>query len=268
MGIAEMLSSPAHRVIGPPPSDFRARSVVIPSSSGESVTGWFAQGTRGSGAVLLLHGVRSDRRQMLERSKVLYSRGYSVLLVDLPGHGESSGTRITFGFREAEGVKASLRFLERSLPGEKIAVIGVSLGAVSFVLAGISPAPNAVVLESMYPTIEEAVTDRLRIRLGELGAVFAPLLLSQLPLRLGISLNQLRPIDHISSIAAPVLVAAGTEDRHTTLNETERLFTAATLPKELWLVKGAAHVDLYHFDPKTYDETVFGFVAKHLRNAG
>jgi len=43
-----------------------------------------------------------------------------------------------------------------------VGVIGVSLGAASLVLAKPDPAPSAVVLESMYPTIEEAVSNRLR----------------------------------------------------------------------------------------------------------
>lgn len=268
LGIGDLLSRPAHRAIGPPPADLQGRSVVITGSAGESVAGWFAEGARGSGAVLLLHGIRSDRRQMLDRSKVLHRRGYSVLLLDLPGHGESSGARLSFGFREALGVRAGMGYLEQVLPGEKIAVIGVSLGAASFVLADVTPPPSAVVLESMYPTIEEAVADRLRIRAGELGAIFAPLLLAQLPLRLGVTPDQLRPIDRVASIRAPVMIAAGTEDRHTPAAETLRLFGAAAQPKELWLVEGAAHGDLYSFDPGAYDARVFAFLAKHLRGGG
>lgn len=266
VGAGEVLSTPAHRVVGAPPSVLNVRSVVIPYASGGALSGWFGKGGGGSGAVLLLHGVRSDRRQMAARSKALLERGYSVLLVDLPAHGESAGERITFGYREAEGVRASLRFLEQTLPGEKIAVIGVSLGAASFVLSNVSPAPSAVVLESMYPTIEEAVADRLRLRAGSFGAFLTPLLLTQLPLRLEISADQLRPIDHLSSIHTPILIASGTEDRHTTIAETEHLFEAAAQPKELWLVDGAAHVDLYHFNPKAYEEKVFTFLDRHLRN--
>ena len=264
VAVGELLSAPAHHVVGPPPADLHARQVVIPGPSDEFLSGWFAEGAIGSGAVLLLHGVRSDRRQMVERAMALRGRGYFVLLVDLPGHGESSGNRITFGYREAEGVKACLRFLAQLVPNEKIAVIGVSLGAASFVLSDPSPAPSAVVLESMYPTIEEAVADRLRLRAGSLGPLLAPLLLTQLPLRLGISADQLRPIDRLSFIHAPILIASGTDDQHTTSAETTRLFEAATQPKELWLVEGATHVDLYRFNPKAYDLKVFTFIAKHL----
>jgi pimeloyl-ACP methyl ester carboxylesterase len=266
-GAGEVLIAPATAVIGSAPLDLDAQSVTLESSPGESISGWFSSGSPGLGAVLLLHGVRSDRRQMLERARFLHNAGYAVLLIDLPAHGESSGAHITFGFREAEGVRASLQFLKKTLPNEKTAVIGVSLGAASIVLADVTPSPSAVVLESMYPTIEEAVADRLRLRLGSLGAGLAPLLVFQLPIRLGITSSQLRPIDHLASLHAPILVASGTEDLHTTVVESKGIFDAAMQPKEIWLVEGAGHVDLYRFNPKAYETKVFGFLAKYLRNA-
>lgn len=264
IGVGEALSAPARRIVGSPPPDLSAESVILAGSSSEAISGWFARGKPGTGAVLLLHGIRSDRRQMLDRSKFLNASGYSVLLIDLPAHGESAGDRITFGYREAEGVRASMRFFEETLPGETIGVIGVSLGAASLVLSGVTPIPNAIVLESMYPTIDEAVSDRLRIRAGSLGAIFTPLLIAQLPIRLGISADQLRPIDRLSGIRAPILIVSGTEDRHTTTTETKRLFEAALQPKELWLVEGAGHVDLYNYDPKTYELKISGFLGKYL----
>ncbi len=216
--------------------------------------------------VLLLHGVRADRTQMLGRARSLSRLGYAVLLIDLPAHGESSGKRITFGAKEAAGVTAAVAFLRGKLPGERLGIIGVSLGAAATVLADLRPTPNAVVLESMYPTIEEAVAARLVMRLGSLGASLAPVLLWQLPLRTGVSADGLRPIQRLQHLGAPVLVASGTEDRHTTWTETQRLFQSARQPKELWRVDGAAHVDLHAFQPYEYEHRVFGFLAKHLRN--
>lgn len=263
-GVGVALSYPAKRSVGVPPVNSTLESVTINGT----ISGWFSPGKPGFGAVLLLHGVRSDRRQMLERSKFLYAAGYSVLLIDLPAHGESDGERITFGYREAEGVRSALHFLNQTLPHQRTAVIGVSLGAASLVLANCNPAPSAVVLESMYPTIDEAVADRLSLRLGTLGAKLAPILLWQLPLQLGISSEQLRPIDRISTLHAPVLIVAGTKDRHTSVAETKHIFAAASEPKELWLVEGAAHVDLHAFNPQAYESRVSNFLLKYLHNAG
>jgi hypothetical protein len=61
-----------------------------------------------------------------------------------------------------------------------------------------------------------------------------------------------------------VLVAAGSKDRHTTLEETQELFDAASQPKSLWIVGGAIHEDLFTFDPKGYEEHVVGYLRQNL----
>lgn len=266
-GAGELLSRPASRSIGAAPPELHAESVRLPVANSDAafVSGWFARGQAGMGAVLLLHGVRSDRTQMLGRALSLQSAGYAVLLIDLPAHGESPGNRITFGAREAAGVVAALGFLRRELPAERIGVIGVSLGAASLVLAHPDPAPDAVVLESMYPNIADAVKDRLLMRLGALGDRLAPLLLWQLPLRLGVSESQLRPEIEIATLNAPLLLVSGTLDQHTHWAETERIFAAAREPKELWPVEGAAHADLHAYSSAAYEARILAFLARYLR---
>jgi alpha-beta hydrolase superfamily lysophospholipase len=265
LGAGEMLSEPALRDVGEAPADLGARSVRIDVPGGGTVAAWSIHATAGRGAVLLVHGVRADRREMTSRARWLKDAGYSLLMIDLPSHGESSGERITFGIDEAFGVKAALSFMRSEFPGERIGAIGVSLGAASLVLARPDPAPDAVVLESMYPTIDDAVADRLALHLGEGSRSLAPLLLLQLPLRLGIRPEQIRPIDALASLKAPVLVASGGSDRHTRRAEAERIFAAAGEPKQLWIVEGAAHQDLYAFDRDAYEAKVGGFLARYLR---
>jgi len=265
LAVGEVLSHPSRETLGAPPEDLQARSVRIAYGSDAAVAGWFAPGRPGGGVVLLLHGVRSSRAQMLPRARFLHAAGYGVLLIDLPAHGESSGDRITFGAREAKGVSAALAWLRAQAPGERVGVIGVSLGAASLVLARPQPAPDAVALESMFPTIDEAVGDRLVSRLGAPGRRLVPLLLWQLPLRTGVQPSALRPIDALSDLHVPLLIAAGIEDRSTTWPETERLFAAAREPKQLWPVTGAGHVDLCDHAPAEYQARLLAFLGQHLR---
>jgi alpha-beta hydrolase superfamily lysophospholipase len=251
-----------HQAVGAAPWP-QAQAVSLPVHAGMRVEGWYLPGD-GKGAVLLLHGIRSDRRSMVERARFLHAHGYAVLLVDLPGQGESLAPVVTFGLREADGVRAAMAWLRSAAPGQRIGVIGTSLGAAALVLCRDCPAPDAVVLESMYPTIEEAVEDRLRMRLGPLGKPLANLLLWQLPLRLDIQASQLHPIAHLPELKAPLLIASGSADRHTTLEETRRLYAAAREPKSLWIVDGAEHVDLHAYAPAEYERRIGDFLALHL----
>ncbi|HSS27405.1 MAG TPA: alpha/beta hydrolase [Usitatibacter sp.] len=264
--LGDLLSRPAPLVIGAPPADFAATTVTLHGETGAVVSGWLVRGQEGRGAILLLHGVRANRLQMMERARYFNAMGYSVLLIDMPAHGASPGERITFGAHEARGVSAALAYLHATYPGQKIGVIGVSMGAAALVLARPrTPELSAVVLESMYPTIEEAVADRIAVHVGKWATGFAPLLLWQLPLRTGVSAADLRPIAGIGAIHAPLLIAAGSNDLDTTLAETRRIFAAANAPKELWIVDGAGHEDLFHSYRSQYEARVGGFVREHLR---
>jgi pimeloyl-ACP methyl ester carboxylesterase len=263
-GAGEYLSSPARRQIGAAPPDFHAASVSIPTSSGP-VHGWMTRGAPGAGAVLLLHGVRGNRLHMLGRARFLSRLGYGVLLIDQQAHGESAGERISFGAREADGVRAALAYLKRAQPGERIGVIGVSLGAAALVLSRPGREIDALVIEAMYPTIEEAIENRLRLHLGSAGGTLAPLLLWQLPLRLDLGLDQLRPIDALGTLACPTLVVGGQFDRHTSEGETRRIHAAVPTQKELWIVPGAAHTDFHGLAKQEYETRIGRFMARHLR---
>ncbi len=248
-----------------PAPDSGMRTVALETPRGGMVEGWLlsAKG-EGKGALLLLHGIRADRTQMLARARFLRDAGYAVLLIDLPGHGASPAPAITFGLREGAAVKAGLDYLRRQHPGQGVGVIGVSLGAASYVLCEDCPRADAVVLESMYPTIEEAVEDRLRMRVGMLAPALSRLLLAQLPLRLDIDPAQLRPIVRMPQLGAPVLVVSGDADLHTTIGETRRIFEAAKGDKALWEVSGAAHVDLHRYAPAEYERRILSFLGRHL----
>jgi fermentation-respiration switch protein FrsA (DUF1100 family) len=264
----DYLTKAARSNTGTPPAELGARSLMFSSASGEQLSAWFIPGTSTGGAVLLLHPIRSNKRAMLSRAKFLKLQGYSILLVDFQAHGESEGDRITFGYREAKDVQAAVEKLNELAPGEKVGALGVSLGAVAVLLSDVHGSLAAVVLESPYATIEESLSNRLRIYFGAVAPLLAPFLLAQLEPRLGVSPSQLRPIDGIPVLRSPLLVVHGTGDRHTTLEEAQKLYASAPQPKEFYAVQGAAHVDLHAFSPRAYEERVGPFLARYLRSAG
>lgn len=270
VGVGELLSGAAPTAVNTLSTDFPVEPVQIPLGThlreeNSAVHGWLARGTQGEGAVLLVHSIRSNRVEMLSRARFLNEQGYSVLLIDLQAHGETPGDRITFGLRESEDVEAAVAYLHNTFPGERIAAIGVSLGAAAIVLAKNPLRLDAVVLESLHPTIKEAVENRLKLHLGQIGPVFSPLLLSQLSFRLNASADELNPISRIGDLNAPLLLISGTDDQHTTMAEAERLFDAARQPKEIWIVPGGGHFNMHAYAGKEYENRISGFLQWYLR---
>ena len=214
--------------------------------------------------MIIMHGVRASRLDMLARARFLSRAGYAVLLFDFQAHGESPGKQITFGYLESKDARAALAFARAVAPQEKIGVIGVSMGGAAATLAEPPIAVDALVLEQVYPTLHDAIGDRISMRLGAWSRVLTPLLSWQLQPRLGVSDSALRPLDHIGEIAGKKLFVGGASDRHTTPAELPQMFDAATAPKELWIVPRAEHVDLCDFAKADYETRILKFFTQHL----
>jgi alpha-beta hydrolase superfamily lysophospholipase len=264
-----LLARPARSIVGNPPATLGATTVSFSSRSGSTIRAWFAPGRHGGGAVLLLHGMGGNRASMLQRASFLHRSGFTVLAPDFQAHGESPGEHITFGQLESFDAEAALAFLRQAVPGERIGVIGVSMGGAA-TLVGVKPlSVDALVLESVYPTFEKAVSDRLETWLGPLGFLgraVAPTLVELVSPRIGVEPERLRPIDAIARVDEPLLLIAGTADRYTHIEESRALFARARSPKEMWEVRGAGHEDLHDYSPLEYERRVGGFLVAHLRS--
>lgn len=263
--IGDNLSNPQQTAIHPPKNFLNYQNVRFDSKSGSTLAGWFMKGSDKKGGVLLMHGIGSNRLEMLKRAQFLNRNGYSVLLFDFQGHGESSGKHITFGFLESLDASAAFDFLFEKLQNKSVGVIGVSLGGASAVMSDVLTKADALILESVYPTLEEAVKNRIAMRIGNWGKYLSPLLTVQLKPRLGFSHHQLKPIDRIHQAKGAVLIIIGSLDQHTTLAESQRMFSAAKQPKSFLSIEGAAHFNLYTHSPKHYQRQILQFFSLHLK---
>jgi len=202
---------------------------------------------------------------MLGRARFLSRAGYSVLLFDFQAHGESKGEQIAFGYLESRDAQAAVAFVRHTRPNEKVGVIGVSMGGAALLLASPRVEVDAMVLEMVYPTMNEAISNRLKASLGNWAGVLTPLLSWQFRPRLGVGTGALRPIDQVGKISVPKLFIAGADDRYTTLDESRRMYESGSGDKELWVVEHAGHVDLHAVAGVEYETRVLTFFSRILQ---
>ena len=262
--VGTQLTAPARANIGAPPLSLPAQSVRFPNSRGDVLAGWYVPGRPECGAVVLMHAVRSNRLSMVERARFLHEAGYSLLLFDFQAHGESEGNTVTFGALEKDDAHAALQFVAQRHPSVPVGVVGFSLGGVATILNGPTVKADALILEAVLSTLEQAVINRIRQRVGFLAPLLAHPLLFHLQFHYDIDPEELRPIDAIRSLGIPAFVIGGTHDQHTLQSETRALFSMARSPKELWLVQGAHHQDLHQYAPTDYETRVLAFLNTHI----
>lgn len=109
--------------------------------------------------------MRADRLQMVDRARRFHREGFAVLLFDFHAEGESPGEAITFGWLEGKDARAAFDELRRRVPGERVAVLGESLGAAAAVLSD-PPLEVDAALEACFASFDTAVANRIAMRLG------------------------------------------------------------------------------------------------------
>jgi dipeptidyl aminopeptidase/acylaminoacyl peptidase len=263
VAVAFFLTSELRRPVGSFEKYLPTTTETVEFKTADNVTlrGWLAIPAGASKAVILLHGHGSTRRQMLARAGLLFEHGYAVLLYDARAHGESGGKRNTAGWREVDDLSAAAELL-RHRGFAEYGCIGASQGGATIVLAASQlKGLRWAVLESVYPSMRAALDHRFRRTLGVpgwlAGCIFVPIAES----RIGAKIDDIAPINSISRLHCPVLIAGGENDLETPPDETRALCAAANEPKQLWIVPAAHHVDLFGFAKERYAERLMAFIA-------
>lgn len=116
------------------------------------------------GTIVLIHGYLMDKRFLVPWAVELAQAGYRCALVDLRGHGESTGQHIGFGAFEARDISAVIDDLgRRGWDVSHVGLFGVSYGAsVALLTAGRDARVRRVVAFEPFSSAERAVPELMR----------------------------------------------------------------------------------------------------------
>jgi pimeloyl-ACP methyl ester carboxylesterase len=114
--------------------------------------------------VLVLHGFQDSKEDVIHWALYLAEHGYRAVLVDLRGHGRSTGAWVGYGAFEARDLGQVIDELERrQLVTGRIGVLGISYGAsVGLQLAGLDKRIEAVVAIEPFSEPRSAVMEFAR----------------------------------------------------------------------------------------------------------
>jgi dienelactone hydrolase len=231
-----------------------ARDVSFGASDGVRLAGWYVPGRNGT-AVVLAHGSHGDRSDTLAHLRLLAGAGYGVLAYDARGHGESSGATNAAGWQGREDVAGAAAFLRRQAGVERVAALGLSMGAEEALRA----AAGGVALDAVVADGAGASTlgDQRLVSGGPVAASVGWLTMRGVEL-LGGGDEPPALADVAGQIRAPVLlIASGAHDEHE-IGEIYRGRIGARA--SVWFVGDAAHTKALERHPAAYAARVLGFL--------
>ena len=244
--------------------------ITLRTSDGLTLRGWYfaAPGDR---AAVIIHGKDSNRLEGGEKSErmtdFLMAEGYSVVLFDMRGHGNSEGDRFSLGYLERRDVAAAIEFLlARGFAEERIALIGISMGAgVALQELLVHPEVGAVVADSAYASARALVEENLE-RTAGVPSWFTPGFLLLTRIAFGLDGDAVRPVDAVRAHPErAILFIHCSADELIGLHHVNELRAASTnAASDLWIVQPCPHARAYNHHPAEYQARVLAFLEAQI----
>jgi pimeloyl-ACP methyl ester carboxylesterase len=212
--ISRWLTRPTPGAPSHTPADFGLAHEPLEcrTADGQRLAGWVASPTVAPRATIaLFHGIRRNRAQMLDRILLLVAAGYRCVAFDHRAHGESTGTRTSFGFHERRDVLAVVHLIQRLWPTQPCAALGIGMGGVAICYAASElHGLAAIILESVHFDLAAPLGTRISGVFPASSNRLAQSVIEVTGERLGVPMQQLAPGKYLAALArTPILFVAG-----------------------------------------------------------
>jgi pimeloyl-ACP methyl ester carboxylesterase len=219
--------------------DAFVKEITIPLSTGEIISGIWAEAENSQGSILFFHGNGEIASDYIDVASIFRQVSISFICVDYRGYGKSSGYPGAGSM--IDDAHDIFKYIRNLIPREKevFIVMGRSLGCVS-----------ALEIAASY----ENEIDGLII---ESGFAQSMPLLATLGANAGyLGIKEEDGFDNgakIESFSKPLLIIHATEDFLIPINQAQILFDIATSPYKILLkVRNAGHNDIFFQGMKNY----------------
>ena len=235
--------------------------------AGEGIReGWFFPGLRNAPVIILCHGYRSQRGDVLTLATTLQENQYNVFVFDFSGHGKSPGST-TLGPRETTEVLTTVALMAQRSDVDKsrIGLWGANMGAYAALAAAAADRRvAAIAVESVYDDPQQFFA----VELERSGYGSLPVIgwmcrwgfrIEQLPYR-----GQPPLASRLGALARIPKLFLALRDNPVLAASTLRLYNLSPEPREQWVMPQASYLLMSNDEKKSYDNNVLSFFLRAM----
>ena len=262
------------RIETPAHYQLRFEEVFFNSKDGTRLYGWFVPATESPvGTVIHFHGSYGNQTHSFKQVHWLPAKGFNVFTFDYRGYGRSEGKPSKRGVYEDSVAAIEYILKKPGIDHDNVFVFGQSLGGANAIAAVAKkdlPQIRAIVVEGAFYSYRAQAQDMMmaatREKIGN-----APCLSLQIwPISFLTVTNAYSPGEYIHQVSPiPVLLIHCLQDSIVSYHNSERLYEAAKEPKQLWLINGCSHVEVFTAaqSDSGYRQKLVQFLMDHRKEA-
>lgn len=217
---------------------------------------------------ILAHGYSGTSKEMAPFAKLFYDLGFTIVLPDARGHGDSEGDYIGFGWPERHDYLAWIdSLISRYGQDTEIVLFGISMGGATVLNVSGEALPDqvkAIVEDCGYSSVEKELSYQLKNLYKLPSYPFIPMTSLLTKYKAGYSFTEASPVDQVKKSLTPTLFIHGDKDSFVPTAMAYELYQAAASDKALYIVPGAEHAYSYVTDKDEYRRQVTRFLSRYL----
>ncbi len=222
-------------------------NVSLSARDGVSLHGWYVPVTKAEarGTVLFLHGNAGNISHRIDSLQMFHRMGFSVLIIDYRGYGQSGGAPSEQGTYLDAGAAWRHLVEERRVPPCRIVLFGESLGGAIAAKLAREQKPAALVIASSFTSVPD----------------LAQHIYPYLPVR-WLARFQYDTLAALRGIEVPVLIAHSPDDEIVPFSHGLKLYEAVQAPKQFLELSGG-HNEGFIFMRQSWIDALSVFLMKH-----
>jgi alpha-beta hydrolase superfamily lysophospholipase len=237
----------------------------LTGTKGKRLFAWQIPAQASRISLVVVHGWGANAEMMLPLAKPFHQAGIDVLLYDARNHGRSDGDSFSSLPRFAEDLETALDWIKQSRPDHKLVVLGHSIGAAAAILTA-SNRHDIDLLIALSGFAHPKLVMNRHLDRPWLPGFLRPVIMTYIQWVIGFRFDDIAPMNRISLVQCPVLLAHGTHDRVVPISDMHLIQASAAgdEPVTVMPIEGAGHGSVERF--QEHAETLVAFISANLES--